>query len=46
MISMIYIMNQKGEIVISRQYRDDVSDKAAEVFRLKVRKCRCADVYF
>ena len=36
MISMIMILNQKGDILISRQYRDDVSRSAADSFRLQV----------
>jgi hypothetical protein len=38
MISMIMILNQKGDIMISRQYRDDVSRAGADSFRLQVRK--------
>lgn len=33
---MIMVLNQKGEIMISRQYRDDVSRVAADSFRLQV----------
>jgi len=33
---MIIILNQKGDIMISRQYRDDVSRAAADSFRLQV----------
>lgn len=33
---MIMILNQKGDILISRQYRDDVSRSAADSFRLQV----------
>ena len=36
MISMIMVLNQKGDILISRQYRDDVSRSAADSFRLQV----------
>jgi hypothetical protein len=36
MISMIMVLNQKGEIMISRQYRDDVSRVAADSFRIQV----------
>jgi len=36
MISMIMILNQKGDIMISRQYRDDVTRSAADAFRLQV----------
>jgi hypothetical protein len=34
---MIMVLNQKGEIMISRQYRDDVSRVAADSFRIQVR---------
>jgi len=33
---MIMVLNQKGDIMISRQYRDDVSRAAADSFRLQV----------
>jgi AP-2 complex subunit mu-1 len=33
---MILILNHKGDIMISRQYRDDVSRAAADSFRLQV----------
>merc|ERR1719469_639454 len=33
---MIMVLNQKGDIMISRQYRDDVSRTAADSFRLQV----------
>ena len=36
MISSLLIMNAKGDVVISRQYRGDVSVTAAEAFRLKI----------
>ncbi|CAN0480622.1 unnamed protein product, partial [Ectocarpus sp. 12 AP-2014] len=36
MISAILIINRKGEIVISRFYRDDVTRAAADAFRLQV----------
>mmetsp|Transcript_6856 Transcript_6856/g.9990 ORF Transcript_6856/g.9990 Transcript_6856/m.9990 type:complete len:432 (-) Transcript_6856:178-1473(-) len=36
MISMIMVLNQKGDILISRQYRDDVSRSAADTFRMQV----------
>jgi len=36
MISMIMVLNQKGDIMISRQYRDDVSRAAADSFRIQV----------
>eukprot|EP00752_Nemacystus_decipiens_P002993 g2777.t1 len=35
-ISAILIINRKGEIVISRFYRDDVTRAAADAFRLQV----------
>jgi hypothetical protein len=37
MISGLFWVNQKGEIVISRLYRDDVSVSAANAFRAQVR---------
>ena len=37
---MIMVLNQKGEIMISRQYRDDVSRVAADSFRIQVRQHR------
>lgn len=36
MISALFFVNLKGEIVIARVYRDDVSSTAANNFRLKV----------
>jgi AP-2 complex subunit mu-1 len=33
---MIMVLNQKGDVMISRQYRDDVSRAAADSFRLQV----------
>jgi AP-2 complex subunit mu-1 len=36
MISALLIINQKGEIVISRFYRDDVTRSAADQFLKKV----------
>jgi AP-2 complex subunit mu-1 len=36
MISAILLINQRGEIVLTRFYRDDVSRAAADAFRLKV----------
>mmetsp|Transcript_5447 Transcript_5447/g.10379 ORF Transcript_5447/g.10379 Transcript_5447/m.10379 type:complete len:429 (+) Transcript_5447:180-1466(+) len=36
MISMLYLMNAKGDVIIQRQYRDDVSSSATDVFRAKV----------
>ncbi|CAM9355930.1 unnamed protein product [Chrysoparadoxa australica] len=36
MISAILIINQKGEIVLSRFYRDDVTRSAADAFRKEV----------
>jgi len=36
MISGLFFVNQKGEIIISRLYRDDVSVAAANAFRTQV----------
>jgi len=36
MISAVMLINMKGEIIVSRFYRDNVDRKAADVFRLKV----------
>ena len=36
MISAVLFVNQKGEIIISRTYRDDISRGAAEAFRMQV----------
>jgi len=36
MISAIFFMNQKGEVLISRIYRDDISRGVANAFRLEV----------
>jgi len=36
MISGLLFINEKGDIVISRFYKDDVSRQAADAFRLKV----------
>lgn len=36
MLSAIFLINQKGEIIIFRLYRDDVSLTAANTFRLSV----------
>jgi len=36
MISAIFLINQKGEIILYRLYRDDVSLAAANTFRLSV----------
>jgi AP-2 complex subunit mu-1 len=36
MISAIYLINLKGEILIYRSYRDDVSRAAADAFRMQV----------
>lgn len=38
MLSAIFLINQKGEIVIYRLYRDDVSLQAANAFRMQVRE--------
>ncbi|CAN0143562.1 unnamed protein product, partial [Phaeothamnion confervicola] len=40
MISAFLIINQKGEIVISRFYRDDVTRSAADAFRMQVIKSK------
>ena len=36
MISLVMLINAEGEILISRQYRDDVDVDAAAAFRIKV----------
>jgi len=36
MFSAIFFLNQKGEIIIYRLYRDDVSRNAADAFRMNV----------
>jgi len=36
MISAVLLINQKGEVVISRLYRDDVDASTANAFRMKV----------
>lgn len=36
MISAVYLINLKGEILIYRAYRDDVSRAAADAFRMQV----------
>eukprot|EP01104_Vermistella_antarctica_P018818 TRINITY_DN7125_c0_g1_i1.p1 TRINITY_DN7125_c0_g1~~TRINITY_DN7125_c0_g1_i1.p1 ORF type:complete len:443 (+),score=129.44 TRINITY_DN7125_c0_g1_i1:115-1443(+) len=36
MISALYFLSPKGDVLIARIYRDDVSVKAAETFRLQV----------
>ena len=36
MISAIFLVNQKGEVVMNRIYRDDVSRQVVDTFRLKV----------
>ena len=36
MISGIFIFNQKGEVLISRLYRDDLKRSIADVFRIHV----------
>lgn len=36
MISAIFLMNQKGEVLISRIYRDDINRGVANAFRLEV----------
>jgi len=42
MLSALFLINQKGEIVIYRFYRDDVTLSAANAFRLQVRCVRCS----
>ncbi len=37
MISAVYLINLKGEVLIFRSYRDDVSRAAADAFRMQVR---------
>lgn len=39
MLSAIFLINSKGEIVIYRLYRDDISLAAANQFRMQVRGC-------
>lgn len=39
MLSALFLINQKGEIVIHRFYRDDISLTAAHAFRMQVRDC-------
>ena len=41
MISGLMLLNTKGELVIYRLYRDDVSLSAANTFRMQVRS-RCS----
>jgi len=41
MISAVYLINLKGEILIYRAYRDDVSRAAADAFRMQVYCCCC-----
>jgi hypothetical protein len=36
MISAVYLINLKGDILIYRAYRDDVSRAAADAFRMQV----------
>lgn len=36
MLSAIFLINSKGEIVIYRLYRDDISLSAANQFRMSV----------
>jgi len=38
MISALFLINQKGEIILHRFYRDDVSLSAANAFRMQVRQ--------
>lgn len=35
-LSGVFFFNNKGEILISRVYRDDITKHVAEVFRLQV----------
>lgn len=44
MISAIYLINTKGDIVLYRKYRDDVARNAAENFRLQVIRDKNNDV--
>lgn len=36
MISAIFLVNQKGEVVMNRLYRDDVARTVVDTFRMKV----------
>lgn len=36
MISALFLISQKGEVVLNRFYRDDVGRRAADAFRLQV----------
>eukprot|EP00946_MAST-07B_sp_MAST-7B-sp1_P005422 g5422.t1 len=36
MISAVLIMNQRGEVIVARLYRDDVSREATQEFRMEV----------
>ena len=36
MLSLLQVVNHKGEVVISRQFRDDITRSTAEVFGSKV----------
>ena len=36
MISAVYLLDQKGKVIISRDYRGDVSAKSAERFMTKL----------
>lgn len=36
MISALFLISHKGEVVLNRFYRDDVSRRAADAFRLQV----------
>ena len=44
MISAIYLINAKGDIILYRKYRDDVARNAAENFRLHVIRDKNNDV--
>lgn len=41
MISAVYLINLKGDILIYRAYRDDVSRAAADAFRMQVPLVLC-----
>ena len=44
MISAVYLINLKGEVLIFRSYRDDVSRAAADAFRMQVRNAANDDI--
>lgn len=41
MISNLLFINQKGDVVISRTYREGASQKVIEMFRHQARACAC-----